>query len=117
MLMRPTPFPCPALAVDHCAQRLQQCPHRLACPPQVVTVPEDCGTADALRAVAPRITSSHFIVLSEDVVTDIPVNALLASHQMHGALTTVTLVPCKTSPSSETKPGKAPKVRPGSWVD
>uniref|UniRef100_A0A7R9VHL7 Translation initiation factor eIF2B subunit gamma n=1 Tax=Chlamydomonas euryale TaxID=1486919 RepID=A0A7R9VHL7_9CHLO len=79
----------------------------LAC--EVVTVPEDCGTADALRAVAPRITSSHFIVLSEDVVTDIPVNALLASHQMHGALTTVTLVPCKTSPSSETKPGKAPK--------
>lgn len=49
--------------------------------------------------------------VSGDVVSDVPINALLASHQMQGALATVTLVPCKTSPSADTKPGKAPKAR------
>lgn len=78
--------------------------------PQVVTVAEGCGTADALRAVSSKITSNTFIVLSGDLVTDMPLNALVATHQMQGALATVTLCPCKISPSSETKPGKAPKV-------
>jgi hypothetical protein len=47
-------------------------------PLQVVSVPEGYGTADALRAVAPRITSSCFVVLSGDLLTDVPVGALVA---------------------------------------
>lgn len=76
---------------------------------EVVTVPEEYGTADALRAVASKITSSTFVVMSGDLLTDVPVNALVASHQMHGALATVMLCPRKISPASETKPGKPPK--------
>ena len=75
---------------------------------QVITVSEDCGTADALRAVSSRIpdSTSTVVVLSGDLLTDVPVNALVASHEMHGALATVMLCPRKTSPASETKPGK-----------
>ena len=64
-------------------------------PLQVVTVPEDYGTADALRAVADKVTSGTFVVLSGDLLSDVPVNALVASHQMHGALATVMLCPRK----------------------
>lgn len=78
--------------------------------PQVVCVPEEYGTADALRAVADRLTSPTFILLSGDLLTDLPVNALVTSHQLNSALATVLLVPRKTSPTTETKPGKAPKV-------
>lgn len=76
----------------------------------MISVPEEYGTADALRAVASKITCSTFVVVSGDLLTDVPVNALVASHQMHGALATVMLCPRKTSPASETKPGKPPKV-------
>lgn len=77
---------------------------------QVVCVPEEYGTADALRAVADRLTSPTFILLSGDLLTDLPVNALVTSHQLNSALATVLLVPRKTSPTTETKPGRAPKV-------
>ncbi|KAG1665277.1 hypothetical protein FOA52_015854 [Chlamydomonas sp. UWO 241] len=76
---------------------------------EVVAVPEGCGTADALRAVAHRIASHSFVVLPGDLVTDVAVAALVASHQMQGALASVTLVPRKISPASETKPGKVPR--------
>ncbi|MEW5317384.1 MAG: hypothetical protein WDW38_008684 [Sanguina aurantia] len=76
---------------------------------EVVCVPEEFGTADALRAVADRLTSPTFIVLSGDLLTDLPVNALVTSHQLNSALATVLLVPRKTSPTTETKPGRAPK--------
>ena len=45
---------------------------------EVVSVPEGYGTADALRAVASRITSASFVVLSGDLLTDVPVGALVA---------------------------------------
>ncbi|GAX72742.1 hypothetical protein CEUSTIGMA_g198.t1 [Chlamydomonas eustigma] len=76
---------------------------------EVITVPEDYGTADALRSVASKITASTLVVISGDLLTDVPVNALVASHQMHRALATVMLCPRKVSPASETKPGKPPK--------
>mmetsp|Transcript_15489 Transcript_15489/g.33608 ORF Transcript_15489/g.33608 Transcript_15489/m.33608 type:complete len:476 (-) Transcript_15489:297-1724(-) len=76
---------------------------------EVVTVPEDYGTADALRAVASKVTAQTFVVVSGDLLTDLPVNALVASHQMNGAYATVLLSHRKTSPTTETKPGKAPK--------
>lgn len=76
---------------------------------EVVTVPEDAGSADALRAVAGRILSETIVVLSGDVLTDVPVPALVAYHQIHEATATLLLANRKTSPASETKPGKAPK--------
>lgn len=77
---------------------------------QVVSVPEEYGTADALRAVASRITSPTFVVLAGDLLIDLPVNALVASHQLHAATATMVLTKRRVSPSTETKPGKAPKV-------
>eukprot|EP00198_Chlamydomonas_reinhardtii_P010061 XP_001699398.1 eukaryotic initiation factor [Chlamydomonas reinhardtii] len=47
---------------------------------EVVSVPEGYGTADALRAVASRITSASFVVLSGDLLTDVPVGALVAQN-------------------------------------
>jgi hypothetical protein len=48
----------------------------------VITVPEECGTADALRLVAKHITAETLVVYSGDILTDLPVNALLATHQV-----------------------------------
>ncbi|PNW86040.1 hypothetical protein CHLRE_03g207825v5 [Chlamydomonas reinhardtii] len=77
---------------------------------EVVSVPEGYGTADALRAVASRITSASFVVLSGDLLTDVPVGALVAQHNLHAsAMATMLLAHRRVSPASETKPGKPPK--------
>lgn len=61
-------------------------PDKMQC--EIVTVGEDHGTADALRAVASRISASTVVVLSGDLLIDLPVNALVASHlvscSLHG---------------------------------
>ncbi len=77
----------------------------------MVSVPEGYGTADALRSVASRITSPQLVVLSGDLLTDVPVGALVAQHNLHAAMATMLLAHRKVSPASETKPGKPPKVR------
>lgn len=77
---------------------------------QVVTVPEESGTADALRAVAPRLTAPSVVVYSGDIVTDLHLPAVLLEHQVSGALATVLVGERKTSPASETKPGKPPRA-------
>ncbi|GLC42884.1 hypothetical protein PLESTB_001434500 [Pleodorina starrii] len=82
-------------------------PGALQC--EVVSVPEGYGTADALRSVASRITSPSFVVLSGDLLTDVPVGALVAQHNLHAAMATMLLAQRKVSPASETKPGKPPK--------
>ena len=38
---------------------------------QVKTVPEDCESADALRAVARDITAANFVVMSVDLITNV----------------------------------------------
>ena len=77
---------------------------------EVQTVPEDSGTAEALRAIIPKLTSDTIVVYSGDLLSDIPVQTLVVTHQVSGALATVLLGTRKTSPTAETKPGKAPKV-------
>jgi NDP-sugar pyrophosphorylase family protein len=69
---------------------------------EIVTVAEDHGTADALRAVASKITASTVVVLSGDLLIDLPVNALVASHLVreagygcHMVAATLTTVVCK----------------------
>lgn len=75
----------------------------------VITVPEECGTADALRLVAGQVSAESLVVASGDILTDLPLRALVATHQISGALATVLVGKRKTSPTAETKPGKAPK--------
>ncbi|KAG2497652.1 hypothetical protein HYH03_004391 [Edaphochlamys debaryana] len=83
-------------------------PGALQC--EVVAVSEGQGTADALRSLASRITSDSFVVLSGDLLTDVPVGALVAAHNLRpGTLGTMLLAHRRVSPASETKPGKPPK--------
>lgn len=79
----------------------------------MVAVPEEQGTADGLRAVAHKISAQTFVVMSGDLLTDVPVNALVAMHQLNNAMATIMLSQRKTPPAAETKPGKAPKVSAG----
>ncbi len=43
---------------------------------------ESQGTADALRVVADKITAKTVVVMSGDLLTDFPVNTLVAKHQV-----------------------------------
>lgn len=76
---------------------------------EVVTVPEGSGTADALRIAADKISAEACLVISGDLLTDVPLHALVAKHQLTSALATVLLGQTKASPTTTTKPGKAPK--------
>eukprot|EP00879_Flechtneria_rotunda_P010891 GHRR01011381.1.p1 GENE.GHRR01011381.1~~GHRR01011381.1.p1 ORF type:complete len:515 (+),score=167.39 GHRR01011381.1:92-1636(+) len=76
---------------------------------RVLTVPEDCGSADALRQVAKYITAETTVVYSGDLLTDLPLKALVVTHQVTGALATLLVGHLKTSPTTETKPGKPPR--------
>ncbi|KAI8463923.1 MAG: eukaryotic translation initiation factor 2B gamma [Monoraphidium minutum] len=78
---------------------------------KVLTVGDDCDTADALRAALAHLppSAAGAVVYSGDLVCDAPLGAMLVSHQLGGALATVLAGPRRTSPSTETKPGKAPK--------
>jgi hypothetical protein len=49
---------------------------------RVVTVPDTAGSGDALRAVLPRLTAAAVVVYSGDLLTDVPLRALLAKHQV-----------------------------------
>ena len=64
---------------------------------------------DAVRAVAGSIRSDHFVLLSSDLVTDLPLRSLILAHSVRGSLVSTLLYRRRVSPSSETKPGKAPK--------
>lgn len=77
----------------------------------VKSIPDDSSgghTAGALRAVAHKLSGRNFLVVSGDLVTDIPLKALLASHFVNSATCTSLFTRRKTSASAETKPGKAP---------
>ena len=76
---------------------------------QVKTVAENIGTAEAVRHVAGSIRTEHFVLLSSDLVTDMPLRVLIAAHFIRGSVVSCLLYPRRTSPSAETKPGKAPK--------
>lgn len=51
----------------------------------VITVPEECGTADALRQVAGQVKSDTLVVYSGDILTDTPLRALVATHQVRAS--------------------------------
>lgn len=68
---------------------------------QVASVPEDCDTADALRSVMHRLTAEDFLVVSGDLVSDVPIGAVAAAHRRQGALVTALLCNRASLGSSE----------------
>lgn len=58
--------------------------------------------------MASKIKSEDFVCLSGDLITDLSLPSLLATHKAHGTMATVIAVQRK-SPSADGKPGKAPK--------
>ncbi|MFQ6625266.1 hypothetical protein Gotur_005115, partial [Gossypium turneri] len=60
----------------------------------IAAVPEDIGTAGALRANSHHLTAKDILVVSGDLVSDVPPGALAATHRRHDAAVTTML--CST---------------------
>lgn len=58
---------------------------------EVAAVPEDEGTAGALRAIDHHLTAKDILVVSGDLVSDIPPGAVAAVHRRHDAVVTAML--------------------------
>ncbi|KAJ0020515.1 hypothetical protein Pint_31503 [Pistacia integerrima] len=67
----------------------------------VAAVPEDVGTAGALRAIAHHLTAKDILVVSGDLVSDVPPGAVAAAHRRHDAVVTAMLCSAPVSGSSE----------------
>ncbi|KAL9333853.1 hypothetical protein Peur_073992 [Populus x canadensis] len=72
---------------------------------EVAAVPEDVGTAGALRAIAHHLTANDILVVSGDLVSDIPPGALAAVHRQHDAVVTTML--CSAPVSGPTESGSS----------
>ncbi|KAG0576992.1 hypothetical protein M758_5G105800 [Ceratodon purpureus] len=70
---------------------------------EVASVPEDSDTADALRSVMHRLTAEDFLVVSGDLVSDVPIGAVAAAHRRQGALVTALL--CNRASLGSSEPG------------
>ncbi|KAJ8466113.1 hypothetical protein OPV22_028665 [Ensete ventricosum] len=69
---------------------------------EVAAVPEGVGTAGALRAVASYLTANDVLIISGDLVTDVPPGAVAATHRRHSAVVTALLCPAPVSGPSDT---------------
>ncbi|GLT81805.1 hypothetical protein SLE2022_002370 [Rubroshorea leprosula] len=72
---------------------------------EVVAVPEDVGTAGAIRAIAHHLTAEDILVVSGDLVSDVPPGAVVASHRRHGAAVTAVLCSAPVSGALESGSG------------
>ncbi|KAL2616073.1 hypothetical protein AAZV13_08G104400 [Glycine max] len=79
---------------------------------EVAAVPEDVGTAGAIRAI-----SHHLTVVSGDLVTDVPLGAVAATHRRHDAVVTAMLCSAPVSgPSESVSSGGKDKIKkPGRY--
>ncbi|GMH05631.1 hypothetical protein Nepgr_007471 [Nepenthes gracilis] len=68
---------------------------------EVAAVPEDIGSAGALRAIAPHLTASDILVVSGDLVCDVPPGAVAAVHRRHDAVSTTMLCSAPVSGPAE----------------
>eukprot|EP00250_Pteridium_aquilinum_P034003 c6841_g1_i1 orf=417-1817(-) len=68
---------------------------------EVVATAEDVGTADALRAVSHRLTAEHILVISGDLVCDVPLGAVAATHCRKRASMTALLCAHQAAGASE----------------
>lgn len=83
---------------------------------EVAAVPEDVGTAGALRAVARYLTADDILVVSGDLVCDVPPGAVAATHRRQEATVTALLcTPPAAGPSEggSSAGGKDKTKRPG----
>ncbi|KAF5751633.1 translation initiation factor eIF-2B subunit gamma [Tripterygium wilfordii] len=69
---------------------------------EVAAVPEDVGTAGALRAIAHHLTAKDLLVMSGDLVSDVPPGAVAAAHRRHDAVMTAMLCSPSVGGHSET---------------
>ncbi|KAL3625713.1 hypothetical protein CASFOL_030242 [Castilleja foliolosa] len=78
----------------------------------VTAVPEDVGTAGAIRAIDHRLTAKDILVVSGDLVSEIPPGAVAAAHRRHDAVVTAMLcsVPV-TGPSDSGSSGAKDKAK------
>ncbi|XP_010420756.1 PREDICTED: translation initiation factor eIF-2B subunit gamma [Camelina sativa] len=68
---------------------------------EVAAVAENVGTAGALRAIAHHLTANDILIVSGDIVSDIPPGAVAATHRRHDAAVTVMLCAQPVSGPSE----------------
>ncbi|KAF3455260.1 hypothetical protein FNV43_RR05708 [Rhamnella rubrinervis] len=68
---------------------------------EVAAVPEDVGTAGALRAISHHLTANDILVVSGDIVSDVPPGAVAAAHRRHDAVVTAMLCSAPVSGPSE----------------
>ncbi|KAJ9673041.1 hypothetical protein PVL29_026353 [Vitis rotundifolia] len=82
---------------------------------EVAAVPEDVGTAGALRAIAHHLTANDILVVSGDLICDVSPGAVAAAHRRHGAAVTAMLcsVPVSGPLESGSSSGKDKTKKPG----
>ncbi|KAG5015393.1 hypothetical protein JHK85_021529 [Glycine max] len=85
---------------------------------EVAAVPEDVGTAGAIRAISHHLTAKDIlVVVSGDLVTDVPLGAVAATHRRHDAVVTAMLCSAPVSgPSESVSSGGKDKIKkPGRY--
>ncbi|KAG2703746.1 hypothetical protein I3760_06G151200 [Carya illinoinensis] len=84
---------------------------------EVAAVPEDVGTAGALRAIARHLTAKDIMVVNGDLVSDVPLGAVAAAHRRHDAAVTAMLCSAPVSGPSESRSssGKDKTKKPGRY--
>lgn len=84
---------------------------------EVAAVLEDVGTAGALRAIAHRLTAKDIMVVSGDLVSNVPPGAVAAAHRRHDAVVTAMLCSAPVSGPSESgsSGGKDKTKKPGRY--
>ena len=81
------------------------------CDVEVITAPEDADTADALRAAMPRVSADAdtLAVVAGDLVTDVSIADVLATHVRRGAVATCLLAKRRAWNGLDMKVGRPPK--------
>ncbi|XP_076927791.1 uncharacterized protein LOC143591484 [Bidens hawaiensis] len=81
---------------------------------QVAAVPEEVGTAGALRAIAHHLTASDILVVTGDLVSDVSPGAVAAAHRRHDAAVTALFcaAPVSGPPESASSGGKDKTKKP-----
>ncbi|XP_051134330.1 uncharacterized protein LOC127253674 [Andrographis paniculata] len=84
---------------------------------EVTAVPEDVGTAGALRAIDHRLSAKDILVVSGDLVSEIPPGAVAAAHRRHDAVVTAMLcsVPASGPSDSGSSGAKDKSKKPGRY--
>jgi translation initiation factor eIF-2B subunit gamma len=76
---------------------------------EIVRVPDGLPSVSALRHVLGRIRSETIVIMSGDVVSEVPLRDQLLRHQTNAAAMTALFARRKTAASADTQPGKPPR--------